>query len=91
MNPSTEQILISGKVQGVGFRWTTKRLTAELPVAGFVRNLADGRVEIVVTGEVGSIDELISRLKARFGSGISTIERQTRPNLEDFSGFDIRR
>ena len=40
----TEQILFSGHVQGVGFRWTTERIASQLPLRGFVRNLPDGRV-----------------------------------------------
>ena len=44
----TEQILFTGHVQGVGFRWTTERIASQLPLRGFVRNLPDGRVEVVV-------------------------------------------
>ena len=43
-------ILITGKVQGVGFRYFTKKVAEDLNLNGWVRNLADGRVEIVVNG-----------------------------------------
>lgn len=42
--------LYSGKVQGVGFRWTTRDLANGFEVSGTVRNLPDGRVELVVAG-----------------------------------------
>jgi len=88
---TTEQILFSGTVQGVGFRWTAERMARDLAVTGFVRNLADGRVEIIATGETVSISQLISRLADRFGLGIAGVERIPRSVVEEFSGFAIRR
>ena len=91
MTTITEQILFSGAVQGVGFRWTTERLARGLQVCGFVRNLQDGRVEVIATGEPASISRLISCLEDHFGSGISGVLRISRPGVEEFSGFTIRR
>ncbi len=91
MTITTEKILFSGTVQGVGFRWTAERMARDLPVTGFVRNLADGRVEIVATAETVTISELISRLADRFGAGIAGVERISRSVVEEFSGFAIRR
>ena len=91
MASSTETILFSGRVQGVGFRWTTERLARDLLLTGFVRNLADGRVEVVATGEPPVISRLIERLKDHFGTGISEVERSVANDVEAFSGFTIRR
>lgn len=44
-------VLYSGRVQGVGFRYTTRTVAAGFDVCGTVRNLADGRVELVAEGE----------------------------------------
>jgi acylphosphatase len=87
----TEQILFSGQVQGVGFRWTTQRIASGLPLTGFVRNLPDGRVEVVVSGAPENIQRLIDRLRERFGSGISDIHRQQIEAVENFNGFMIQR
>ena len=86
----TEQILFSGKVQGVGFRWTTERIVSGLPVRGFVRNLPDRRVEIIVAGTTGSIQQLIDALHERFGSGITDVQRTKLEESNDFVGFEVR-
>ena len=45
------QVFFTGTVQGVGFRFTAERLARRFPVSGFVRNLEDGRVEVIAEGE----------------------------------------
>ncbi len=52
-------IFISGKVQGVFFRSSTKDKAEELGISGWVRNLADGRVEAVFEGKEGSVKRMI--------------------------------
>lgn len=54
----TGRYLVSGRVQGVGFRWFVARRARELAVTGFVRNLPDGRVEVVAAGEPGALEML---------------------------------
>lgn len=90
MSEITEQILFSGNVQGVGFRWTTARIASGLPLRGFVRNLPDRRVEIIVVGTTDCIQQLIDVLRERFGSGITDVQRTTLAASNDFVGFDIR-
>lgn len=51
-----------GRVQGVGFRYFTQRLAAELGLGGYVRNLDDGRVEVYAVGPEEKLSELAGRL-----------------------------
>ncbi len=53
-------VLVSGIVQGVGYRWWTRRTAAELGLRGWVRNLYDGRVEIWVEGDPERVRTLIT-------------------------------
>lgn len=61
-------VLVSGQVQGVGFRWSTCRAAREHGVAGWVRNLPDGRVEAEVEGEADGVERMVAWL----GHGPST-------------------
>ena len=55
-------LFISGRVQKVGFRFLTKMKAKELGLSGWVRNLPDGRVETVIVGDKGKVDEMIKWL-----------------------------
>jgi acylphosphatase len=56
-------ILVQGLVQGVGFRWFVARNAGQLGLRGFVRNRAEGTVEVEAEGERGLIEELIAQVK----------------------------
>ena len=53
------KVIISGKVQGVFYRAHTKKKADELGIKGWVRNLADGKVEAVFTGENDKVEEMV--------------------------------
>lgn len=53
-------VFISGRVQGVSFRWFTQRKAQELSLTGWVRNLWDGRVEAVFEGEAGAVRQAVA-------------------------------
>jgi acylphosphatase len=61
----TRRYLISGRVQGVGFRWFVEREAAQIGVTGWVRNCDDGAVEVMATGT----REQHSALRARLQQG----------------------
>lgn len=52
-------MIVRGRVQGVGFRWACRDQAARLGVGGWVRNLADGSVEVAIEGEATSVDQLV--------------------------------
>jgi acylphosphatase len=54
---------VSGRVQGVGFRWWVRANALELGLAGFAENLADGRVKVVAEGTEDRCSELLERLE----------------------------
>ncbi|MEU9835176.1 acylphosphatase [Streptosporangium sp. NPDC048047] len=54
---------VRGDVQGVGFRWWTRSRALELGLAGWARNTADGRVEVVAEGPRESCEELLTLLR----------------------------
>jgi acylphosphatase len=85
------RFLISGRVQGVGFRWFAKDVATREGVAGWVRNLADGRVEAWVEGEV----QAVSRVEAALRTGPRGARVQTVTSDEEQPGgrdteFSIR-
>ncbi|MEZ3498142.1 acylphosphatase [Pantoea sp. KPR_PJ] len=58
------KIWVQGRVQGVGFRYSTQAEASQLGVLGYARNLDDGSVEVLACGEPEKVDALIAWLKA---------------------------
>lgn len=69
---SRVHVLISGRVQGVGYRYFAERWAGELGLTGWVRNLHDGRVEVVAEGPRSKLDEFLGRLKT--GPRLAVVE-----------------
>jgi acylphosphatase len=59
----TRRFLVTGRVQGVGFRWFVARLAQREALGGFVRNLPDGRVEVLASGEEVALERLLAALR----------------------------
>jgi len=90
MNRSRLHIFYSGRVQGIGFRYTVKSLARGFEVTGTVRNLADGRVEMV---SEGTQEELDAFQRAVQDSEVGRFIRQEEVNWSGatggFRGFEI--
>jgi acylphosphatase len=81
----------SGRVQGVGFRYTAQRLATGFPVTGYVRNLPDGRVELVAEGEPAALDAFLAAVRSELGDKIrSTSVDPEPPGDPPFESFSIR-
>jgi len=83
-------VLIAGDVQGVGFRYTARQIAAGHAVTGLVRNLRDGRVQIVVEGQPQEIDGFLTALHARMQRYIRTVTANELAATGEFSSFEIR-
>ncbi len=83
-------IYYSGRVQGVGFRFTVKQLAQGFEVIGTVRNLADGRVELQAEGEKAELEEFRKAIQdSELGSFIRQEEASAREAKNEFRGFEI--
>ncbi len=78
-----------GMVQGVGFRMTTLRMAERFAVSGYVKNLNDGRVEVVVCGETQEVERFLGAVAARLADYIQAQDhRDEMP--QSFDNFEIR-
>jgi acylphosphatase len=86
---SARRAIVTGRVQGVGFRFFALRAAQQSGVTGWVRNLPDGNVETLVEGDLEEIDRYLSRLRSGPGR-VSSIDAQDVP-AEGFETFEITR
>ena len=88
----TRRYVVSGQVQGVGFRWFVHRHAARLRLSGWAQNLPDGRVEVVASGPDENLEELEKLLREGPSSAdVSALEiTDLPPAVVGRSGFDIR-
>ena len=68
-----------GRVQVVGFRYTTQNIALQYNVHGFVRNLPDGRVELVVEGDDREMDCLVQSIRQRMNGYIRHVDAEASP------------
>lgn len=86
------RFFISGEVQGVGYRYFAQRSSARHQVRGFVRNLADGRVEVLAEGPAKAVEAFMHDLAAGpTYSRVTTVEEIVLEPSEQYSTFRIER
>ena len=93
MTPAVEarRVLVAGRVQGVGFRWSAVAEGERLGLAGWARNLPDGRVEVHAQGDPGAVAQMVEWL--RQGPPRAEVARLDAQPVEPdpgLSGFAIR-
>ena len=85
------KVFYEGRVQGVGFRYTVKRIAMGYEVAGWVRNLPDGRVELEVHGEADEVPAFVEAIeKSELGSLIAKSDKQEINPSSQTKGFEIK-
>ena len=79
----------SGSVQGVGFRYTAVTRAESYPLTGWVRNLYDGRVELVAEGSVADLEEYLARLKDDMAGYVRDVEINWEAATGQYGGFNV--
>lgn len=85
------RVIYSGRVQGVGFRYTAASVARSFAVTGYVKNLPDGTVELVACGERDVIDDFLQGVRRAMAGNIHNEQRTELPAPESFESFSIRR
>ncbi|MGB0371938.1 MAG: acylphosphatase [Opitutales bacterium] len=83
------EVWFSGRVQGVGFRYTCRQIATEFEVSGTVQNLADGRVHLVAEGESSEVKPFIAEISDQMRSYIHEVEEAEPAACQGFRGFVI--
>jgi acylphosphatase len=84
------EVFFRGRVQGVGFRMTTRRVAVDFKVTGYVRNLADGRVQVWAEGEPAEIERFIAAVQKTMKDYIEGTEIKSHPASGQHKTFEIR-
>jgi acylphosphatase len=84
-----KRVRYEGHVQGVGFRYTAQHLAARHRVAGHVRNLPSGEVELVAEGETDEVERFLAAVAARMGPNIDRTTVSDEPPTGS-AGFHLR-
>lgn len=91
VNPlQRRQVWYSGRVQGVGFRATTRWVAERFEVTGYVRNLPDGRVLVVAEGSADELDRFLAAVSESLDRYIRSSEVEVSPATGELAGFEIR-
>lgn len=69
-----KKVLYSGRVQGVGFRYKANRIAIRYAVGGYVKNLADGQVELVIEGDESEVNKVITGIADQMALNIESVK-----------------
>jgi len=84
-----KRIIFTGRVQGVGFRFTARRAASRRQLTGFVRNVPDGTVEMLAQGRPEDVDDCIQDLKEYFAGYLTETRIEESPPDPRYTDFKI--
>lgn len=79
-----------GRVQGVGFRFTTQRVARNFDVVGYVKNLPNGEVELVAEGRTDELKRFVDEVQQAMSGFIQSVSGDVGPSTGEFSAFEVR-
>ncbi len=88
--PQRREVLYAGRVQGVGFRYTTRSIASRFKVKGYVHNLPNGQVRVLAEGEGAELDRFLATIEVHLGHYIDRTDQTVLPAGGELSGFEIR-
>ena len=91
MELERREVVYSGYVQGVGFRYNAQRIVTRTELTGFVKNLNDGRVQLVLEGRTDEINAAMATIRQSMEGNIENVESTTTEYLGEYGEFQIRR
>ena len=91
MSSQRLKAVISGEVQGVGFRWSVQRQAGQLGLTGYAENLPDGSVRVEAEGDPGQLDQLEAFLRQgpRWAE-VASLDSRRVPATGEFHRFEAR-
>jgi acylphosphatase len=89
MDQIAKHIIFSGQVQGVGFRFTAFNVANRRRLTGFVRNLPEGTVEMLIQGPAGTVDDCIRDIEEEFSRYVRETKIEEIPSNPQYKDFKI--
>jgi acylphosphatase len=89
MEQTAKHVIFQGRVQGVGFRYTARQIAGRYHVAGYVRNLPDGSVEMLLQGPAADVDDCIRDVQDEFAGYIRDTQVEPEPYNARYQDFRI--
>jgi acylphosphatase len=89
-SPTRRTVRFCGRVQGVGFRYTARNVAMQHDVCGYVRNLADGSVELVLEGAESEADRVVDEIRRKMSGFVRGVTLESSPATGEFEQFAIR-
>ncbi len=89
MEQTARQVIFKGRVQGVGFRYTTHRIAGRYDLTGYVKNCSNGTVEALFQGTKTNIQACLDEIQDTFSGYIRDIKTTDRPPNPHYSDFRI--